>query len=579
MSAWTTLDANRLVPKELVSAISAITGTLEDTLNALQTHLDVAANLPSLPDAPNAAKAVIDALLVTLDSLLAGGRIHVLAIPIAKTPPVSETPAVPPTLEDLQDVLDVSLGQTTSADAAAYASMVERTGGNAGFYKAFAESLMDLSDPNRPLYEQQHDAVAMATLLVGAPSYAAAVSAASTLELLVRPKGSAGSFTARTVPIPEDLTAKPVATASGTGVGVRLTWKPPTDVYQARYFPGVTITVKRYAIIRSTDARMLMARSVLDLFSTQALTAGMTSGEHTVVAVGTGRNASYLDTDAPTDKPSYYAIAWECTSREASIDTTIPFDRLSGVTKVEANTPTPSQTGTSPDWAATPSALGVFPPLENATKRLIEQARVLVAPSANPIKRLSMAVSSVKGVSARLTARASDLSADVERLSTALSRALPSLYVTRMSSETGGNAFLLAELAKRLGDTRDTSRPPFDHGEYVCGVCFVAGASRIADLAAVIAFFDSLFGPADATNPLLGVLAAIDTVVTQAEAVVFGQDMQPTSAAAADVDPLTGLSPAPATPAIADSGKPVASNDPANPAAGDTNVTPVEDLC
>ena len=101
------------------------------------------------------------------------------------------------------------------------------------------------------------------TVASGAPSYAAAVSAASTLELLVRPKGSAGSLTARTVPVPEDLTAKPVATTSGEGIGVRLTWKPPADVHQARYFPGVTITVKRYAVIRSTNARAMMARRIL----------------------------------------------------------------------------------------------------------------------------------------------------------------------------------------------------------------------------------------------------------------------------------------------------------------------------
>ncbi|HEX7018744.1 MAG TPA: hypothetical protein VF159_01945, partial [Gemmatimonadaceae bacterium] len=355
-------------------------------------------------------------------------------------------------------------------------------------------------------------------------------------------------------------------------------WEPPTDAYQARYFPGVTITVKRYAVIRSTDARVMSARSVLDLFSTRSLTQGMTSGEHVVVAVGSGRNAAYLDTSAPLDKPVYYAVAWECEAREAGVPSLVPFDRLSPVAKVEARVPTPPQTGTSPDWTATPSVLGVFPGIEDAAKRLVEGARVLIPPSPDPTKRLSSAVARVKDVSARLSARTSELAADLERLSAALSATLPSLYVTRMSSTSGGNAYLLSELAKRLGDVRDPTRPPFDHGEYVCGVCFVAGAQRIADLASVIAFFDSLFGPADAENPLLGVLAAIDTVVTQAETVVFGQDMAPATNPTS-IDPVTGLPPAPVTPVTADDGTPVSTTDPANPNAGNTNTKATADLC
>lgn len=578
MTAWTTLDPNKIVPKELVAAISGLAGVLQSVLGEMQVELGGINGLPATSEPPNATKAVVEALLDTLDGLLSGGRIHILAIPIAKVPPRPETPPVPPTLQDLQDVLNVTLGATTTADASAYASMIEKSGGNAGFYKAFAESLMDLSDPNRPQYEDQHDAVAMTTLLVGASSYASAVSAASTLEMLVRPRGSAGSLAARTVPVPRGLSAKPVSTTSGQGVGVRLSWEPPVDAYQARYFPGVAIAVKRYAVIRSTNATMSSARSVLDLFSTQSLTKGLSNGEHVVVAVGTGRNATFLDADAPLDKPAYYAIAWECESREAGIVTTIPFDHLSSVIKVEARVPAPPQTGTTPDWTASPSALGIFPGMEVAAKQLIEQARVLTPPSSSPTKRLASAISRVNDVSARLTVRASALAADIERLSTALSRAIPRMYVTRMSSATGGNAFLLAELAKRLGDTRDATRPPFDHGEYVCGVCFVAGAPRLADLASTIAFFDSLLGPADADNPLLGILEAIDTVVTQAETVVFGQDMTPAADPTA-IDPITGLPPLPVLPVTADSGEPVATNDPANPNAGNTNVTPTSDLC
>jgi hypothetical protein len=186
-----------------------------------------------------------------------------------------------------------------------------------------------------------------------------------------------------------------------------------------------------------------------------------------------------------------------------------------------------------------------------------------------------------KGASARLAARATELINDVQRVAAALSAPIPSLYVTQMSSTSGGNAFLLAELAKRLGDPSDRSRPPFDHGEYVCGICFVSGAPRLADLASIIAFFEAIFGPADATNPLQGILDAIDTLVTQAEATVFQPNMTPFPPGAdlTNINPATGRPVVPSTPVISASGVPVAGISPNNPNAGDTNVTPTSELC
>lgn len=580
MTSWNSINAGQLLPSTLVSAVSTLTEFLAEGLGAIEDKLDVASNIPSIPSVPNATVAVVNALLDTLSELLAGGRIHTLVVPIAKKPPKPVPPPIPPTIQDLQNALGVDLGSTTNADEAAYARMLERAGGNAGFYAAFAESLLDLSDQNRPQYDEQHDAVAMATLIVGAPTLASIASAATTLETLLKPKGSAGSMTARVVPTPQSLKARCVATPSGEGVGVCLDWDPPKNAYEARYFPGVTLTVKRYAVIRSTDPAMQSARSVWDLFNTATLAEGQTSGKHVVVRIGSGRNAAFLDEDADTTQPSYYAVAWECEVREEGIAATLAFDKLSSVVKIAARVPTPPQTGVSPDWVATPSAIDMLPGVSVAATKLIEQARVLLAPPANPVDRLRDATSLVSSVSARLSARASALGDDVKRLSAALARPMPGIYVTRMSSGSGGNAFLLAELAKRLGDTSDPSRPPFDHGEYVCGVCFVAGAARLADLASVLALFDSLFGPADASNPLLGVLTAIDTLVTQAETEVFTPEMQPASPeVAATIDPLTGRPPVMPRPAIAATGTAVASNDPANPEAGETNVTQLSELC
>lgn len=580
MSEWATLNPNHLIPTEVITAISTI-ADLISTVLSLPASLSVP-SIPSLPTAADAARAVANALLDTLQSLLNGGRIHMITIPIAKTIPTAPPPSLPPTLDDLQAALQITLGPSNTSAADTYARMVAKSGGNAGFYNQFAQSLLDPSDPNRPQYDAQHDAVVMLTLLVGAPSYAAITSAAATLDLLVKPKGG-NSMAARTLPNPQNVVGRVVGASTPPGIGVRLDWDAPLDSITARYFPGVRFTVNRYAVIRSTDAKARSATNVLDLFPTQSLSVGLTSGASKVVAIGSGKNSAYLDTDASLDPatPLYYCVAWEVeVSENDAPTTTIPFGKLSNVVKVAPRAPSPPQTGQSPDWIATDSALKLFPSLASAANALIEEARVLLKPSATPSDKIGDAITLATSAAQRVASRATELLDDVKRLAAALSAPIPSLYITQMSSESGGNAFLMAELARRLADTADPTRPPFDNGEYVCGVCIVAGAPRIADLAATLAFFEALFGPAAPTNPLMGIIASIDTAVTQAETAVFGPDMRPlTPAQAAGVDPATGLPPVPSTPAIANDGTPVATTDPQNPNAGDTNVTPTSELC
>lgn len=580
MSDWATFNPNQIMPSEIVSAITTVAGLIESVLD-VPASLPIP-SIPSLPAPIDAARAAASALLDTLQSFLKGGRVHLLPIPIVKTPPAAPPPALPPTLDDLQAALDIVLGPSATSAASAYASMISRAGGNAGFYNAFAQSLMDVADPNRPQYDAQHDAVVMVTLLVGAPRYAEITSATTTLDLIVKPKNG-NTMTARTLPVPQGVVGRVVGASTPPGVGVRLDWDPPKEVIALSYFPGVRFSVKRYAVIRSTSARLQRATTVLDLFPTRALTDGMSSGDHKVVAIGSGRNSAFLDTDATLDpaRPLYYCVAWEVDVTENDgPPTTIAFSKISSVIKVTPKAPTPAQTGQAPDWAATDSAINMFPGLAAGAQALIEEARVLLKPSSSPVDKINGAIAVAAGATQRIAARSKELIDDVKRLSTALSSPMPSLYITQMSSASGGNAFLLAELARRLGDKADPARPPFDAGEYVCGLCIVAGAPRIADLAATIAFFEALFGPPASTNPLMGILASIDTIVTQAEATVFGPDMRPlTSVQAAGVDPATGL-PAPAdTPVTSDTGAPVATNDPANPNAGDTNVTPTSELC
>ena len=579
MTTWNVVNPNTLLPAVLVSAVKAASSALSGALAELAAVS--LPTLPSLPGLPDVTPTVVNAILDTLSAMLKGGRVHILTVPITKSIPPPAIPPLPPTLDDLQAALNITLGPSNTSAASTYASLVAKAGGNSGFFNTFAQAIMDPLDPNRPQYDNQSDAVAMAVILIGAPNFGSIVSAASMLEVLTQPTGG-NSFAARTVPVPQNLVAKVAGASSPPGVGVSLSWDAPAGAFSSPFFPQIGITVQQYAIIRSTDAKVQSARSVLDLFSTQTLTEGMTSGNATVVSIGSGTNSSYLDVNAELDptQPVYYCVAWSSSAREPSGTSTLPFDRLSNVVKVSVKAPSPPQTGTSPDWIATTSALDAFPSIELAAQSLIEQTRALLVPTASSSSRLNDAMKLSQSASARLSARATDLINDVSRLSAALSRPVPSMYVTQMSSGTGGNGYLLAELSKRLGDPTDPSRPPFDHGEYVCGVCLVAGAPRLADLAATLAFFEALFG-ASSPNPLEGLLVAIDTAITSAETVVFQQNMQPFPAGTdtSGIDPSTGKPTVSPTVTIGPDGTPVGTNDPNNPNAGNTNVTPTSELC
>lgn len=581
MGDWNAVDPNDLLPADLIDGVHSLASLAHDVLSSAKAALSSVPALPGLPALPNPAAAAAAALLDALEGLLTGAKVHVLAIPISKLPPLPEPPRLPATVANLEQWLDVQLGSSVDT-AQAYQALLAGSGGNAGFYRAFAESFFDTGDPNRPQFFKQSDAVTMAVVMAGASSYGSIAQAASVFDQLFRPKGAVGSFDSRVTPTPQNVTAKPVPSASGASIGVRVEWDPPQPVFSFPYFPGLAIEVSRYAVIRLIGPKSPSVTTVLDVFTTQDLVVGTTSKRGTVVAVGTGLNSSYLDTTAPPadGSPVYYCVAWETRVTEPSSTSIGKFDKVSTVTKVSQVAPPPSQTGSPPDWSSFGAAADAFPALAANVQTVIERAKSLVGGRPSPSSRLADALKTSAAMAERLENKAIDLMNDVDALAESLARPLPSLHVTRITSATGGNGFLMSELARRLGNLSDPTRPPFDHGEYVCGACFVAGAPRLADLSAAIAFFDALFGPATPSNPLMGVISAIDTAVTAAETTVFGSNMRPlTAEQAVGVDPLTGRTPPPIEPIIAASGDPVASESPDNPNAGNTNRTPLSDLC
>jgi hypothetical protein len=600
--SWFAASPKAFVPSEVSAGVSATADLIGEYLDAARRGLALARLYQKSlgADAPDVLGTLVKAITDTVEGLLQAGRVHVLFVPMAKViPPGAQDPGLPPTLADLGPALGFSFKEAGLALSRGahdgYARLVGGQGGNAGFFTTFLQSLTDVLDPNRPQYDSPRDAVIMTVLMAGAPTFAETIEVAAAINRIFRPAGNS-DLTARTIPTPQNLRAKVIAVPKAAGMGVRLEWDAPPERYALPFFPGVDIRVARYAVIRSTSAAAMAARSVTDFFSTRDLKLGTTSDDQAkaskVIAIGSGDNASYVDDDRlEPSKTYYYSVAWEVEITENGKTSRFRFDKISNVAKTRTATPHQTQTGLPPDWTAYGSLLELVPDLSLQAKTMLEQLRVVGDRSRGAASRVGRALDLADAQLAATLARVDELNAAVKRFAAALAQPLPSLHATTIEG-VGGNAFLIGELAARLGDAADPHRPPFDDHEYVMGLCIVGGGPRLADIKPVADFLKAIFHPPDATNPLVGVLAVLDDVVGQQEA-TFGADLRPlpvntdgtvtlpdgTTVDPATIDPTTGR-PAPApTQVLGEDGIPVGTQDPNNPNAGDTNDVDLRDLC
>lgn len=561
---WSSVNLNDLVPAEVKAATDTATGLVEQYLSLARIALDLMKVFQSqIPGGTDVIGVAIRALIDVLEGFLQLGKVHVLYVPMTKIFP-----------DDTGTL-----------------------GGNARFYNVFQSALNDDFDPNRPQYTEENDAVVMSVVMAGAPSYVEALDVAAAFNRIFRPPTNS-DLAANTIPIPQNLRARPIAHPSSKRIAVRLDWDAPKALFTFPYFPGIGSAVKRYAVIRSTSPKILNARSVVDLFGTRELTEGMTSTDtakrHVVVDIGTGTNSSYVDREDELDPTQtyYYAIAWEFTVRERGVETLVTFDRMSNIVKTRVKSPATTENAVPPNWNALPSLIQLVPALADSIFLLVQQLNALGDRSGGSRDSLSKALRLVEARLEKLIEEMDHIDSSFKELAASLNQPVPSIHGTTFYG-TGGNDFLSSQLIAALNDRADRNRPPFDDDEYVIGLCIVAGGPRIPDIQPIIDFLSSLFGGGEAANPLLGILEVLEGAVTEAETTVFGEAMEPlpinddgtvvlpdgTSADPDDIDPLTGTLYVETDPVIGDDGTPLESDDPENPLAGETNVTPLSDLC
>lgn len=621
MASWQSVQMSSIVPGDLAATLTKVTDVVDQFIELQKTAINIAKVYQATLNGGGGVdvlKTIIDAVVDVIQGLLQAGKVHALFVPITKHVPAEVRAYLPPTLEDLTIEFgwDAGVGETVPFDQGsitAYAELTGASGGNAGFYNAFLQSLNDELDPARPLYLAQNDAVAMTVLLLGAPNYADAATYASSLGRIFKTPTNS-SLTAGTVPIPRDLRARVIASPNTTKIAVRLDWQPAPPTFQPPYIPGVAMKVTRYAVIRSTDPTVAMnAYSVLDFFSTQDLSVGTTSDDEAkaskVIAVGNGLNSTYIDDteELSADESYFYCVAWEVEVTEEGATKTLAFDRVSNVVKTRVRAPIPVK-GVPPDWMSYGSPLALLPDLEQQVKVMLEKVKALGdrqggGASGALSNALDMALANLE----RLATQLDQANAVFKRIAAIFGSPLPGIYTTTIAG-TGGNAYLVAELAKRLNDKSDSSRPPFDDNQYVFGLCIVAGGPRLPDIQPVIDLLISLFQPSEASNPMLDVLTSLDAVVDVVEQHVFGQDLKaiPVVGTGAtttnpdgtttyaggqvtlpsgqtldveDFDNLTGLPKVVPGDVIADDGSSVDTMDPSNPNAGDTNKKDDSELC
>lgn len=601
MSSWEKIDLSSLMPSAVTQAVSDVTNLINQLLALYKEALDAAKVYQAAlgGGSIDILGTLVQAITDVLQSVIQAGKIHALFIPIPKITPGAPTPTVPPTLEDVVYNMGYSMQEANIAfsktSPTAYASLIDKTGGNRAFFNSFVTTLNDVYDVNRPQYNDPGDAVTMTVMLLGAASFTQLVETAAAFNRAFKPAGN-GDLTSRTVPVPQNVRTRVIGLPTAKTIGVRLDWDPAQDSYDSPYFPSVDMQVLKYAIIRSTDPTAMSTTNVLDYFSTQDLTAGLVSDDAAksskVVAIGSGSNSSYVDDDntLTADKIYYYSVAWQVQVSERGKTTVMKWDRISNVVKTRVRAVSPSQQGIPPDWVAYGSMLDLVPDVAVMVKTLIEQVRVLGArnsggASSSVLNGINLLEKNV----AEFATRIDQINARAKRLAAIFTSSIPGLYTTQITG-VGGNALLIGELANRLEDTSDPNRPPYDDNEYVMGVCLVAGGPRIPDIQPIIDFLAALFAPAAAPSPLATVLNGLNALVTQQETYVFGPNVQPlpqngdgtvtlpngTTVPIGSINPITGLPIVTPNPVVANDGSPVATDSPQNPNAGDTGVKPIK---
>lgn len=576
---WSLFDVSVTLPTEVTTLLGLLNEGLS-TLTSIQevqvAGQDTATSKLSVAGAELSAKekllkSVLQSVSEGLDALLTAGKVHILYVPIHKPVSGGGRSALSSVVSDPL-LTDDNKRLYTHVKDAPYL-------GNRGFYRQVLESITDAGDAGRPTFEDD-DYIGYQVLLVGEGSLAKSLTAARVFDRIF--SSNKDTFSSRIVPVPQNLKARIIGMPSGPSVGVRLDWDALAPTHSPKYYP-ISFSPKRIAVIRSTNKQIVSASTVTDLFGTSALKKGLKSPDtlSEVVAILSPGNVSYVDSvTLDTSTVYYYTTAVEVSAVETTTTTTLPFERLSNVSKVVGTAIQPAPPSQKPDWVATPSPVELLPAVASILLSVKEQLNILANRQNSLSTTLALQKDLLKQTIEKHRNKANLIRRQLATLSATL-EASQGIYHAAFTGQGGMNLFT-ESLYSLLFDTEDPTRPPYDGNQFVLGLVVLYGGKQV-DIQPIHELMELFLG-GSSSNPVTEALVSIDAFIDVQESLVFGPDLQPlpsstlettdalTGETTSVIDPLTGKPTVTnTTPVISADGTAVSTDSPDNPNQGYTN--------
>lgn len=545
---WHELKPSQMVPPgitDVTSAFSEITSAVTTALEVSKTVLELSQTF-----AESASTDVIETTLQTLLSELQGfvegfstqTTAHSIFIPIQKQPfglgvepPEEIVPREdrPPSYDTFAENNGIDEDDEHPQHLVNFInSSLTAVGGNRGVWKKLYTSLKDEGDEARPEFPDNF-AVTGVAIIFGATNLREMMKKAHLFQRILK-RNPRADLTANVEPVPKGLKSRIVPDPLSSQIGVILEWELLEPTQNPSLFSNEQLIADELFIIRSKNPEMREKLSWSEIFTSEPKDSGdlLEEGDYQVVKriPNDGFVRKYVDTvELDVGTTYYYALA----ARYTLDGERQPMGQLSNVTRVNyTGRPVDSRRSEAPDWLATPSLIELFPPIQG----LLNKVQLAIA-------GLTARTVSTGGVAGALTQSVEQLEREIERIEqlntelTTLNGQLRQflsvdpggLYTTVITASNGGIERWMAELARCLSDTEDSTRPPFDEAELVGGVFILAGAPNLPQLSAFQELLNLFFGSA-ASNPLLDAIDSVESAVATVEERTFDEALNEVAA-------------------------------------------------
>ena len=413
-------------------------------------------------------------------------------------------------------------------------------GGNGGFFRTVIDSLNDEGDTNRPQFYNEDDYIGGVVLLMGTD-----FDPLGFLDDIWKFFGMFdGPDTTPKVPRPTGLQVRPLSHISSGVFDALLSWDvPEVPIYELEDLGGLIMYPERYAIIRAkNNCSVTSAQNVIDLMGKRELSKGDKFGNDSVEVILEEEynftKTTYLDKGIPADENDtfYYAVAWKVKTYNAGADINNDSGRSNDywyISNVARVVPFPTlPASTPPDWRRTPSVASIFPQFAKLLRRLVAEIENFANKLLAGTDLLQQYVDFLKKEVARYEYIVNQILDELAQLQAKLSLPTAGVY-TRTFKGSGGNNFLITDLARSLLPGYPNS-PPFHQGdEYVTGAIIMTGGPETGGYKTIVnTFINSLgwiFGGGSGDDETAEMLSQLGEAITEMEDYYFGADMEVTT--------------------------------------------------